>query len=198
MLRPSTRMGSPALGMALMGFEEYCIIFSMVSRVALGPTEQFSPMASTGQESISRVNVSVSVPPGRCPKSSMVTWAITARSLPAASRAAATASRSSSRFPNVSRMSRSMPASSSASICSRNAARASANDVGPSGSMRTPSGPTAPATKMPSLAASRASRTPAWLMAFSFSAIPNPARRIRLPPNVLVSRISAPALAYSR
>ena len=55
---------------------EYCIIRSMVSSVALGPTEQLRPMTSTGQESISRVKVSVSVPPGRWPKSSMVTWAM--------------------------------------------------------------------------------------------------------------------------
>ena len=60
---------------------------SMVSSVALGPTEQFRPMTSTGQESISRVKVSVSVPPGRWPKSSMVTWAMTGMSPPAASRA---------------------------------------------------------------------------------------------------------------
>ncbi len=146
MLRPSTRVGSPALGMALMGLEENCIIRSMVSSVALGPTEQLRPMASTGQESISRVKVSVSVPPGRCPKSSMVTWATMATSPPAASCAARTASRSSSRLPKVSRISRSTPASTSASICSRKMARASAKEVGPSGSMRTPSGPTAPAT----------------------------------------------------
>ena len=87
MLRPSTRMGSPALGMALMGLEENCIMRSMVSSVALGPTEQLRPIASTGQESISRVKVSVSVPPGRWPKSSMVTWATIGMSSPAASRA---------------------------------------------------------------------------------------------------------------
>ncbi len=51
------------------------------------------------------------------------------------------------------------------SACSRKIARASANEVGPSGSMRTPSGPIAPATKACSRAASRARRTPAWLMA---------------------------------
>ncbi len=46
--------------------------------------------------------------------------------------------------------------------------------------MRTPSGPTAPATNAESFAASRASRTPAWLMACSFSAMPKAARRGRL------------------
>ena len=69
--------------MALMGLVENCIMRSMVSSVALGPTEQFSPITSTGHESISRVKVSVSVPPGRWPKSSMVTCAMTAISLPA-------------------------------------------------------------------------------------------------------------------
>ena len=65
MLRPSTRMGSPALGMALSGLVAYSIMRSTVSSVALGPTEQLRPIASTGQEFISRVKVSVSVPPGR-------------------------------------------------------------------------------------------------------------------------------------
>ena len=193
MFRPSTRCGTPALGMALIGLEENSIIRSMVSSVALGPTEQFSPMASTGHASMVRVKVSVSVPPGRRPKSSMVTCATTGRLSPATSRAANTASRSSSRLPKVSRISRSAPPSTSASICSRKNARASANEVGPSGSMRTPSGPTAPATKAPPAAASRASRTAARLMSRSFSATPNAARRGRVAPNVLVSRISAPA-----
>ena len=94
-----------------------------------------------------RVKVSGSVPPGRWPKSSMVTCATMVSASPATSRAARTASRSSSRLAKVSRISRSTSASTSASICSRKAARASANEVGPSGSMRTPSGPTAPATK---------------------------------------------------
>ena len=52
MLRPSTRCGRPALGMALKGLEESGIMRSMVSSVALGPTEQLRPMASTGQESM--------------------------------------------------------------------------------------------------------------------------------------------------
>ena len=73
MLRPSTRCGTPAFGIALIGFEEYCIIASIVSSAALGPTEQFSPMTSTAIASISRVKISGDVPPGRCPKSSMVT-----------------------------------------------------------------------------------------------------------------------------
>src|ERR1035438_3583003 len=64
-LRPSTRIGKPALGMALIGLEETASIRSMVSRVAFGPTEQFRPITSTGHESISRVKVSVSAPPGR-------------------------------------------------------------------------------------------------------------------------------------
>jgi hypothetical protein len=45
------RMGSPAFGMALSGFEVYPTIFSVVSSVAFGPTEQFSPMTSTATNS---------------------------------------------------------------------------------------------------------------------------------------------------
>src|ERR1017187_2265401 len=191
-LRPSTRIGRPALGMALIGLEETASIRSMVSRAAFGPTEQLRPITSTAHESISRVKVSGSAPPGRWPKSSMVTWAMIGTASPIESRAANTAWRSSSRLPKVSKISTSTPASTSASTCSRKAARASANDVGPSGSMHTPSGPTAPATKAVSCAASRASRTPARLISFNFSAIPKAARRTRLAPNVFVSRISAP------
>ena len=88
MLRPSTRIGSPALGIALSGLVAYSIMRSTVSSVALGPTEQLRPITSTGQVFISRVKVSVSVPPGRWPKSSMVTCAIIGTSPPAASRPA--------------------------------------------------------------------------------------------------------------
>ena len=140
----------------------------MVSSVTFGPAEQFRPTTSTGHSSSHRVNSSVSVPSGMLPKSSMVTCATIAISAPAASRAASTASRSSWRLANVSSTSRSTPASTSASACSRKAARASPNEVGPSGSMRTPSGPIDPATKACSRAASRASRTPASLIARSF------------------------------
>ena len=87
MLRPSTRIGRPALGMALSGLVVYSIMRSTVSSVAFGPTEQLRPMTSTGHASISRVKVSVSVPPGRLPKSSMVTCAMIGTSPPAASRA---------------------------------------------------------------------------------------------------------------
>ena len=180
-----------------MGFAVYSIMRSTVSSVAFGPTEQFTPITSAGHSSSRRVNTSVSVPPGRLPLSSIVICATMVMSGPAASRAANTASRISSRLPKVSSTSRSTPASSSTSACSRKMARASANDVGPSGSMCAPSGPIAPATKACSRAASRASRTPAWLIARSFSANPNAARRIRFAPNVLVSRISAPAFTYS-
>ncbi len=174
MLRPSTRVGWPAFGIAESGFFVNSSIRSSVSSVGFGPTEQFSPITSAGSWSRNLVNVSVSAPSCSRPSSSAVTCAITAISGPAASRAAATASRSSGRLENVSKISRSTPSSSSASICSRNIARASSNDVGPSGSMCRPSGPTAPATNtwLRSLAASRASRTPARLMSATLSASP--------------------------
>ena len=65
MFRPSTRCGTPAFGITLMGLVEYCIINSTVSSAAFGPTEQFRPMTSTAIASSSRVNVSGAVPPGR-------------------------------------------------------------------------------------------------------------------------------------
>ena len=103
MLRPSTRAGRPALGMALSGFSDTATMRSMASSVVFGPTEQLMPMTSTGQEFISRVKTSGVAPPARFPKSSMVTCAMITTSSPAASRAAKTASRSSFRSEKVSR-----------------------------------------------------------------------------------------------
>ena len=146
--------------MALIGLVENCIIRSMVSSVALGPTEQLRPITSTGQASISRVKVSVSVPPGRWPKSSIVTCAITAISLPASfarRHAPLRAVRPDCRRSRGSAGRRRPPAAHRSARGRRRALRR--RKSGPSGSMRTPSGPTAPATKAPSLAASRASRT---------------------------------------
>ena len=61
-------------------------------------------------------------------------------------RAARMACSISSRSEKVSRMIKSTPPSTSPSICSRKMAHASSLLVGPNGSRRTPSGPTAPAT----------------------------------------------------
>ena len=43
------------VGIALMGFFEYCIIFSMVSSMTFGPAEQLAPMTSTGSAAVSGV-----------------------------------------------------------------------------------------------------------------------------------------------
>ena len=99
MLRPSTRIGSPALGIALIGLVANCIIARRFRASPWGRPSSCRPITSTGQASIARVKVSVSVPPGRWPKSSMVTCARSPSRGPAASRAAKTASRSSSRLP---------------------------------------------------------------------------------------------------
>ena len=197
MLRPSIVAGSPALGMALSGLSVSASIFSTVSSATLGPAEQLTPITSTGHSPKLRVKVSVLAPSRKRPSSSTVTCAIMTMSGPAASRAAKIASRSSFSSKKVSSTIRSTPAFTSASACSRNTARASAKDMGPSGSICTPKGPIAPATKARSPAASRARRTPASTIAGSFSANPNALNRTRLLPKVFVSRTSAPARTYS-
>ena len=137
----------PALGIALRGFLVKASIFSIASSMTLGPEEQFRPITSTGHSSRRRVKSSVEVPSRRRPSSSMLTCAMIAMSSPATSRAAKIASRISFESRKVSRISRSTPASISASICSRKMARASSKLVGPRGSSRMPRGPTVPATK---------------------------------------------------
>jgi len=134
----------------------------------------------------------VGVPVGVVPSSWMVIWTTTGSF--EASRAASRAWRASSKSTIVSMMIRSTPPSTSASICSRKAARASSRDVGPSGSIRTPSGPTAPATQSSLPATSLARRAPARLISRTLSAKSNFARRTRVAPKVFVSRTSAPAL----
>ena len=181
-LRPSTVTGSPAFGITLNGFVVCGAIASIASSSARGPDEQFSPITSTGHCVNASAMFAAEVPSSSVPSSSIATCAISGISRPAASRTASTASRSSSKSRNDSRMIRSTPASTSAATCSRNKSRASAKLTGPNGSSRTPNGPTAPATKAWSCATSLAIRTPAWLICRSFSANPNPASRLRFAP----------------
>ena len=98
MLRPSTRAGRPALGMALIGLVVSAAIFSTVSSITFGPAEQFRPITSTGHSSQAareglRFRAVAQVPiivDGHLRDDTI--------SGPAASRAAKMASRSSSRL----------------------------------------------------------------------------------------------------
>ena len=125
----------------------------------------------------------------------MVTWASTGRSV--SERTARKAASSSLRSLKVSRQNPSTPPSSSPSTCRRKKSTASSKAVAPQGSMRMPSGPTAPTTLARPAAAARASSPPARLMASVRPSSPKPDSFTGLAPKVLVSRISAPACTYS-
>ena len=116
-------------------------------------------------------------------------------------RAARTASRSSIGLANVSRTSRSTPASRSASICSTKMARASSGVIVPIGPSGWPMLLTEPARKTGSPLTSRASRailTPRKLTSRTRCSRPYAARATRLAAKVLVSMTSAPAAMYAR
>ena len=124
-----------------------------------------------------------------------VTSATTGRSV--VLRAAWTATANSSRSEKVSKINRSAPASQSTPICSVKVAAVSSWRSLPPERARLPSGPTEPAIQAacPLISrASRASLTPRKLISLTLSASPYSIRRSRLPPNVLVWMISAPAL----
>ena len=160
-----------------------------------GPTEQLIPATSTPHAAMAVPAVSMVVPPGVRPFSPMVTWASTGRSV--SERTARKAASSSLRSLKVSRQNPSTPPSSSPSTCRRKKSTASSKAVAPQGSMRMPSGPTAPTTLARPAAAARASSPPARLMASVRPSSPKPDSFTGLAPKVLVSRISAPACTYS-
>ena len=195
---PPPAAAGPALGMALMGFEENAIMRSMVSSVALGPTEQLMPMASTGQESMARVKVSVSAPPrqvaeivdgdlrdhrqiaaGRFARAQTPPRAVR----PGCRKSPGSAGRR--RLPPGLRSARGTPRGLRRTTCGR-AARCGRPAVPPRRPRK------ARRARLPAPGA-----RPARLMSRSFSANPKAARRGAVAPNVLVSRISAPALTYS-
>ena len=174
MKRPPTYAGYPAFGCADNGVCAALAISPMESNIGCGPTLQFSPITST-RSSSSAWTISVGVTPTSvCPSSVSVIWATMGSGH--ASRAPCTAARISSRSRNVSRMSRSTPASDRIAACRRKAARACSGVTGPSiGVSRFPTGPMAPATHTicpVSRRASRAMATPLRLISSSFSSSP--------------------------
>ena len=154
-VRPETSRGMPAFGCALSLRFVTAAMRSIASRIACGPTEQLRPMTSAPHSSSVRATSSGVAPNGVSPSWPIVICAITGVESES-SRAAASACSISPRSLNVSRRKQSAPPSSSACICSRKWPRASSRLVAPNGSMRTPSGPTAPATSTFAPAASRA------------------------------------------
>ena len=144
------------------------------------------------------MNVSVSVPPGQVAE--IVDGDLRDDDhipVPAASRAAKIASRNSSRLPRgLEDEQVDAGVHQGVGLLAENRARFGER-CGPERLDRHAERSDGAGDEGASPAASRASRTPASLIAFSFSAKPKAARRARLAPNVLVSRISAPALTYS-
>ncbi len=198
MLRPSTALGRPALGMALIGLVVKRIIRSMVSSVTLGPTEQLRPMTSTGHSSSSRVKVSVSVP------SRQIAEIVDGDLGDDGDGVAGDLARGADGFAQFVEVAEGLEdqqvdagfdqrfdllAESRRALRRRRwdrAARCARRAVRwrrPRRRLRRPL--RGPAERRPRL------------MARSFSAMPKAARRTRLAPKVLVSRISAPALTYS-
>ena len=195
MRRSPIRLGRPALGWMQTGkFRASGRICSSTSYRGLEPTEQFAPSAWTGSAHRARATSAAGRPVKVTPSSVNAIWAMIGTSVIA--RIAATASATSSRSENVSTMNASTPPSSSASACSRNAARASSRVTVPSGARYFPRGPMEPSTKTsrPELSrTSRASAAPRRLISRTCFSRPCTASLNRFAPKVLVSMQSAPA-----
>ena len=151
MLRPSTSRGLPAFGCADSFNVVTASIRSIVSSIGAGPTAQLTPTTVAPRRWSSGAKRSGGVPSNVLPSSSVVICATIGRS--DTLRTASIAALISFRSRNVSRMKSSTPPSASAAACSRKYSRASSTPVLPHGSMRMPSGPTAPATYARSSAA---------------------------------------------
>ncbi len=137
-------LGFPALGCADSRARVTPAIRSIDSRSGAGPTLQLRPMTSAPVASRAGANSSGGVPSRLLPSSSVVICATTGSA--DTLRTAATAALISLRSRKVSTMNRSTPASASACACSRKYSWASSTPTLPQGSIRIPSGPTAPAT----------------------------------------------------
>ena len=159
MLRPSTvRSAGPAFGIALSGLLEYVIILlDGFEHQPSDPTEQFRPITSTGHWSSLRVKC---LGIGAVPQAAIVFDGYLRHDHDFVARHLA---RRQNRLADlveiakVSRISRSMPGSPAPGSV-RETPRDLRERMAPSGSMRTPNGPTAPATYAKSRAASRANR----------------------------------------
>jgi hypothetical protein len=197
--RPSTRRGTPALGIAARG-RPTARIRSTISYMPAGPSPQLTPMTSAPHCASRSAIASGGVPSAMAPKASKLAQATTGRSHTA--RTASRAMRSSSGWRMVSSTIRSAPARPSA--CSRKAAPSSARSRAGRPLRLSPEGPIEPPTKAPADAgpaasmASRARVTPASLRARARPSRLKRVRRGRLAPKVLVTRSCAPALRYSR
>ncbi|OPZ41316.1 MAG: hypothetical protein BWY94_02458 [Actinobacteria bacterium ADurb.BinA094] len=115
---------------------------------------------------------------------------------PAAATASSTAMVASVRSNIVSMLRRSTPPATKARACSLKVTRRASGSALPIGLTIWPHGPMSPATKRPGNSRSRtatASRAPAWLSSTARDARPCAARRMPVPPKVLVLTISEPA-----
>ena len=141
MKRPSSRCGSPALGMIDRTGSPSAgpPIASSASRQATGPAPQLTPTASAPAAGRAAAATPGLLPSARTSSSPNVSEAMTGTS--DARRASSTARRSCSRSENVSRTIRSAPPSSRPSICSRNAARARGLGDGRAAARRRPERP---------------------------------------------------------
>ena len=190
-VRPSTDAGMPAFGCAMTGLPRPTIPVTTWYSSA-GPTRQFAPITSA-PAAIRRSAISPGPrPPSDFALSSNTIIAITGTRGPR-SLATSIAVSISRIDPNVSRTIASTPASTSVSICSASANRASLRSDALATPNRTPVGPTAPETYARSPAALRAISTAARLIALVCSARPCRASAMRFEPNVFVSMTSAPA-----
>jgi hypothetical protein len=168
--RPLISLGIPAFGMTTTGFPVCGRTAWRASNVPEGPTPQLIPTMSTwGSASSAAVIASAFVPRAVSPRSFSAKEASTA---PRNSFATLAASRSSFRLEKVSRRYRSTPSASRAFIWTRNEASASAAKASGIRWLDSVHGPTAPATNTSVPAASRASLTPARLIASVFSDSP--------------------------
>ncbi len=171
------------------------VICSRDTRMSGAPTPQLAPNASgaAGRSAKTRARS-----PGSSPiivRPAVSNEQVAVYGIPAAMDAVA-AARTSSGADIVSIQMTSAPPAASPSICSRKTATASSRVSAPSGSNRSPVGPTEPAT---TTGRSAASATP---RAMAAAALANSvtrcsarwrANRLRLHPNVLVRMMSAPA-----
>ena len=201
MKRPSSRCGSPALGMIDRAGSPSAgaPIASSASRQAAGPAPQLTPTASAPARASVAAATAGLLPSASTSSSPNVSEAMTGTS--DARRASSTARTSCSRSENVSSTIRSAPPSSRPSICSRNAARAAASAIAGPPRVGEPSGPTEPPTSASRPLTSRASRASCAarrLNAPTWPSRPQAASRCRLAPNDSVSISSAPASRYSR
>ena len=189
--RPLISRGIPAFGMTTTGFPVWGRSAWSASNAPEGPVPQLIPTMSTlpSPERADAI-VSARIPSAVSPRSLRTKEARTGLPNSLATRAA---SWSSFRLEKVSRRNRSTPSAARAPIWVRNAASTSGANASGIRCRDSVHGPTDPATKISSPAASRASRTPARLIVSVFSARPYGLSRIGLAPKVFVSITSAPA-----